>query len=235
MNENEQPISEPATPDGRFGSGGGSQPTSGPSLGEVPSDIGIPPPPPPWWMAAPGQWPSTPLPPQATRGRQFPRLLEPDGGLGRCRCCLRVPFVGLSIVVATTPSATTARSPANRVPAGGLVPGGGPFAGRFGAGLGGASGTVNSVAASSFTMTTTGGPGQKMTADELSSTTYRNGASSASASAVISGGLCPCVWLDERIDDKSDTGHCAPDSALGDSDSPDFQRPPSYRAAGGAD
>ena len=66
------------------------------------------------------------------------------------------------------------------------MPGGGPFAGRFGAGLGGASGTVNSVAASSFTMTTRAA-GYKMTADELSSTTYRNGASSASASAVTSG------------------------------------------------
>jgi hypothetical protein len=185
MNENEQPISEPATPDGRFGSGGGSQPTSGPSLGEVPSDVGIPPPAPPWWMAAPGQWPSTPLPPQATRGRQFPRLLSSRMAGWVVAALLACAVVGLSIVVATTPSATTARSPANRVPAGGLVPGGGPFAGRFGAGLGGASGTVDSVAASSFTMTTRAG--QKMTADELSSTTYRNGASSASASAVTSG------------------------------------------------
>ena len=185
MNENEQLVSEPATPDGNIGSSEGSQPNIGPSLGGAPSDMGIAPPPPPWWTAAPQQWASAPLPPQATRGRQFPRLLSSRMAGWVVAALLACAVVGLSIVVATTPSTTSVPSPTNRVPAGGVVPGSGPFAGRFGAGLGGASGTVDSVAVSSFTMTTRAG--QKMTVDELSSTTYRSGASSASASAVTAG------------------------------------------------
>lgn len=185
MTENAQPVSEPATPDGGVGSSVGTQPTSGPSVGGAPSDMGVAPPPPPWWTAAPGQWASAPLPPSAPRGRQIPRLLSSRMAGWVVAALLACAVVGLSIVVATTPSTSTARSPTNRVPAGGLAPGNGPFAGRFGAGLGGVSGTVDSVAVSSFTMTTRAG--QKMTVDELSSTTYRSGASSASASAVTAG------------------------------------------------
>jgi hypothetical protein len=93
--------------------------------------------------------------------------------------------LGLSIVVATTPSTpTSARFPVGNAPAGRLAPGA-PFAGRFGVGTGGASGTVDSVSASSFTMTARSG--QKLTVDEQTSTIYRSGSSTASASAVASG------------------------------------------------
>jgi hypothetical protein len=50
---------------------------------------------------------------------------------------------------------------------------------------GGASGTVDSVSTSSFTMTTSAGA--KVTVYEASSTTYKNGTSSTSASAITTG------------------------------------------------
>ena len=56
---------------------------------------------------------------------------------------------------------------------------------RSGPAAGGASGTVGNVSTSSFTLTTSGG--QKVTVDEASSTTYQNGTSSISASAITNG------------------------------------------------
>jgi hypothetical protein len=53
---------------------------------------------------------------------------------------------------------------------------------------GGASGTVDSVSTSSFTMTTSAG--QKVTVYEASSTTYKKGTSSTSANAIIKGRKC---------------------------------------------
>jgi hypothetical protein len=63
--------------------------------------------------------------------------------------------------------------------------GGGGSNARSGPAAGGASGTVDNVAASGFTMLTA--TGQKVTVDEASSTTYQKGTSSASASAVTTG------------------------------------------------
>ena len=56
---------------------------------------------------------------------------------------------------------------------------------RSGPAAGGASGTVSNVSTSGFTLTTSGG--QKVTVDEASFTTYQNGTSSISASAITSG------------------------------------------------
>jgi hypothetical protein len=56
---------------------------------------------------------------------------------------------------------------------------------RSGPAAGGVVGTVGSVSTSSFTVSTTGG--QKLTVKKASSTTYRKGTSSASASAVAKG------------------------------------------------
>jgi hypothetical protein len=98
---------------------------------------------------------------------------------------LACAVIGLSVVVATTPPTTQSPAVAGRVPSSGSVPGSGSFGGRFGLVSRGATGTVDSVSASSFTMTT--GAGQKLTVDEQSSTTYRSGVSSASASAVTAG------------------------------------------------
>src|SRR6266478_2757153 len=63
--------------------------------------------------------------------------------------------------------------------------GGGGSNARSGPASGGASGTVSNVSTSGFTLTTSGG--QKVTVDEASSTTYQNGTSSTSASAITNG------------------------------------------------
>jgi hypothetical protein len=78
---------------------------------------------------------------------------------------------GTSPTTATFPSATAA--------------GGGASNARSGPASGGASGTVGSVSTSSFTMATS--TGQKVTVDEASSTTYQDGTSSTSASAITTG------------------------------------------------
>jgi hypothetical protein len=65
------------------------------------------------------------------------------------------------------------------------APGGQASNARSGPAEGGASGTVNSVSTSSFTMTTYGG--QKVTVNEASSTKYTKGTSSTSASAITTG------------------------------------------------
>jgi hypothetical protein len=82
------------------------------------------------------------------------------------------------IVDATSSSASpTASSTAPSGPASG----GGSNA-RSGPAAGGSSGTVGNVSTSGFTITTSAG--QKVTVDEASSTTYQNGTSPASASAI---------------------------------------------------
>ncbi|HXZ83807.1 MAG TPA: hypothetical protein VED84_08785 [Acidimicrobiales bacterium] len=106
---------------------------------------------------------------------------------------LACTVVGLSVALATSSSTTTTRFPAGIttpspfgvVPPGQFRIGRGSFGGGFGFATGGTGGTVDKVSASKFTMTT--GTGQKLTVDEQSSTTYREGASAASASAVTVG------------------------------------------------
>jgi hypothetical protein len=88
---------------------------------------------------------------------------------------------GASRATATSPSATATGSGAP----GGLGSGGGGSNARSGPAAGGASGTVSSVSTSGFTMSTSAG--QRVTVDEASSTAYRNGTSSTSASAVTAG------------------------------------------------
>jgi hypothetical protein len=95
---------------------------------------------------------------------------------------LACAVVGLAVALTTTSSTTIL------VPAGVTTPGRiGPISPgryRFGPGpfAGAAVGTVDSVSASKFTMTTN--TGQKLTVDEQSSTTYRKGTNSALANAV---------------------------------------------------
>jgi len=83
-----------------------------------------------------------------------------------------------------TPSAT-ATSPSATAAGGGFGSGGGGSNARSGPAEGGASGTVDSVSTSSFTMSTSAG--QKVTVDEGTSTTYQNGTTATSASAVTTG------------------------------------------------
>jgi hypothetical protein len=104
---------------------------------------------------------------------------------------LTVGVIGLSAgcaasATSTSPSATpSSPSATSGFPgAGGGAAGGGSNA-RSGPASGGSSGTVDSVSASGFTLTTAAG--QEVTVDEASSTTYQDGTSSTSASAVTSG------------------------------------------------
>ena len=86
------------------------------------------------------------------------------------------------IVSATSSSGSAAASSGF---AGGPGSGGGGSNARSGPASGGASGTVGSVSTSSFTISTSAG--QKVTVTEASSTTYKNGTSPASASAITVG------------------------------------------------
>jgi hypothetical protein len=88
---------------------------------------------------------------------------------------------GTASATATSPSATAAGSGS----AGGLGSGGAGSNARSGPAAGGASGTVDSVSTSGFTLSTSAG--QKVTVDEASSTTYQNGASATSANAIATG------------------------------------------------
>jgi hypothetical protein len=99
---------------------------------------------------------------------------------------LALTVVGLSVALASVSSSSTPTSPQF----GRAGPG---FGGRFGgpgafggnsANLG-VAGTVASVASSSFTVTDRSG--QVVTVDEQSSTTYYNGITGASSSAVVKG------------------------------------------------
>jgi hypothetical protein len=98
------------------------------------------------------------------------------------------------IVTATSSSSTTTTTsssasghafPAAGATAGGFGAGGSASNARSGPAAGGSVGTVSSVSASGFTLTTAGNT--KLTIKEASSTTYEQGTSSASASAVTAG------------------------------------------------
>ena len=92
----------------------------------------------------------------------------------------------VSAFSSSSPAAASNGSPAaSRSSAGGLGPRGGGSNARSGPAAGGASGTVGSVSAPSFTISTSAG--QKVTVDEASSTTYQKGTSPASASAIATG------------------------------------------------
>jgi hypothetical protein len=96
---------------------------------------------------------------------------------------LMCAVVGLSVALALSPSTAAGHAaPGNSVASGS---GNGGSNARSGPASGGASGTVDSVTASSFTMSTSAG--QQVTVDEVSSTTYQNGASSTGASGITAG------------------------------------------------
>jgi hypothetical protein len=98
--------------------------------------------------------------------------------VGAVLTCL---VIGLSAACGTSPSPTAAGSGS----AGGVGIGGGGTNARSGPAAGGSAGTVASVSMSSFTMSTS--TGQKVTVNEASSTTYQQGTSLISASAIATG------------------------------------------------
>ena len=85
----------------------------------------------------------------------------------------------ISAAASTTPAASSG------APAASSSSGGGGSNARSGPAAGGSSGTVGSVSTSGFTITTSAG--QKVTVNEASSTTYQNGTSPTSASAITTG------------------------------------------------
>jgi len=91
-----------------------------------------------------------------------------------------------STAASTTPAASSS-SPAagSTTPAASSGSAGGASNARSGPAAGGSSGTVSGLSASGFTITTSAG--QKVTVKEASSTTYQNGTSQASASAITIG------------------------------------------------
>ena len=99
---------------------------------------------------------------------------------------LSLGLITSSSATATAPTPTAARSVSSSGgPAGGIGSGGGGSNARSGPASGGASGTVDSVSTSAFTLTTSAG--QEVTVDEASSTAYQKGTNSASVSAVTAG------------------------------------------------
>ena len=87
-------------------------------------------------------------------------------------------------IVTATSSSASATPAASSSPAGGFGSGGGSNA-RSGPAAGGTVGTVSSLSSSGFTLTTA--TGQKVTIKEASSTTYEQGTSAATVSAVTAG------------------------------------------------
>jgi membrane-bound inhibitor of C-type lysozyme len=88
---------------------------------------------------------------------------------------LACAVIVLAVLLATSPSATPVAA----------VPATGGSNARSGPAEGGAAGTVGSMSASSFTMTTSAG--QQVTVDQASTTTYQNGTSSIPANAITTG------------------------------------------------
>jgi hypothetical protein len=92
---------------------------------------------------------------------------------------------GIVTATANSGSGTAATATSPTPTSGRPVLGSGGSNARSGPAAGGASGTVDSVSRSSFTISTSAG--QKVTVNKASSTTYRKGTSSTSASAIKKG------------------------------------------------
>jgi hypothetical protein len=99
---------------------------------------------------------------------------------------IAVGAVAIAVAIgAYTIEHTSSSSSPSSAPSSGPGPGGGGSNARSGPAAGGSSGTVDSVSTSSFTMSTAAG--QKVTVNEASATTYQQGTSSTSASAMTTG------------------------------------------------
>jgi hypothetical protein len=101
-------------------------------------------------------------------------------------CVVAGVSIGLAATSGSSSSGTTTAASSSTAAAGHGFPAAGASGGgsnaRSGPEPGGTSGTVTAVSGTSFTITTT--DGQKVTVNETSSTTYANGSSSTTASAI---------------------------------------------------
>jgi hypothetical protein len=120
-----------------------------------------------------------------TRAPKVRRLLTKKKCRSIVAAALLAPMIGLSVGLATSSSASATQPVSSSHSKGAAeAPGGGSNA-RSGPAAGGSSGTVDRVSMSGFTMTTSAG--QKVTIAEASSTKYKKGSNSISASAIKKG------------------------------------------------
>jgi hypothetical protein len=169
---------DPPSPDETLPTRPVSTARSGPRSG----DAGAAPPDPSACSLDSSAWVATATPGRRPRVR---RMLRNRKSGRIVAAAVMVPVIGLSIGLATPPSASAGQLASGAGPAGGPLSGGGGSNARSGPAAGGATGTVGSVSKSSFTLTTSAG--QKVTVDETSSTKYQKGTSSTSASAITKG------------------------------------------------
>jgi hypothetical protein len=141
--------------------------------------------------APPPHPPSTPDAPaemtgadHARRGRDWSWLSSRRTGWV-VAAALVCAVIGLSIALAVSPSATATQPAAGSSSSGAPAVGGPGSNARSGPAAGGAAGTVVSVSATTYTMTTAAG--QEVTVDEASGTTYRDNTGPTSGGAVTTG------------------------------------------------
>ena len=158
---------DPTSPDETFPDRPVSSATSGPSAAGSSGDAGAAPPPPP---ASAPDWSASETMAKEARRPKVQRLLSNRKNRWIAGAAVMCAVVGLSVGLATSPSASAGQTVSNA---------------RSGPAAGGASGTVGSVSKSGFTMTTSAG--QKVTVGETSSTKYEKKSSSISASAIKKG------------------------------------------------
>jgi hypothetical protein len=118
----------------------------------------------------------------------FSRKLTRSIAVGAAAIAVAGGSYGIVSATSSSPAAASSSSPAASSSSGGAASsssGGGGSNARSGPAAGGSSGTVSSLSTSGFTITTSAG--QKVTVKEASSTTYQNGTSPASASAITTG------------------------------------------------
>jgi hypothetical protein len=129
-------------------------------------------------------WPiSTPMPEQARRRRVWGSLSHMRRGL-IVAAAFMSSVTGLFIGLGTS-SASAAQTVSSSSSTGHLGSGGKGSNARSGPEPGGSSGTVGTVAKSSFTLTTSAG--QEVTIDEVSSTKYEKGTTTIAKSAITKG------------------------------------------------
>ena len=124
------------------------------------------------------------VPEQGRRSRIGRLLSDRRSGWG-VAAALLLAVIGLSVALAAAPTATSAPVAAGSGVGSGIGPAGQGSNARSGPAAGGATGTVDSLSTSGFTMSTSAG--ESVTVDEASSTTYQNGASPTAASAIRAG------------------------------------------------
>jgi Domain of unknown function (DUF5666) len=115
----------------------------------------------------------------------FSRRLTRSIAIGATAIALGGGAYGIVSATASTGSGAASAAASPLSASGQPVPRGGGSNARSGPAAGGSSGTVDSVSKSSFTISTSAG--QKVTVKKASSTTYRKGTSSRSASAITKG------------------------------------------------